>query len=82
MRNKDTKIKCPHCGGTGHTVDPRKQGAVLRQERQSAGLSQQKIAAKMGISHNYLCDLEKGNRPLTDERCVRYRRAIKELTAK
>lgn len=44
--------------------------------RESAGLSQAKVAAKMGFAPPYLCDLENGNRNWRPELIVKYRKAV------
>lgn len=43
-------------------------GALLRQRRTEAGLSLRDVAAKLGVSHVYLADVERGTRgPLKPE---------------
>jgi len=80
MRHTDAIITCPTCHGKGKTIDPAKQGQRLRKEREKAGISQRKLAAEMEISHNYLSDLEAGNRPMTAGKTAAYRRALANLT--
>ncbi len=53
-----SKQICPQCGGTGEVINF-KSLAKLRTE---SGLTLKQVAAKMGISYQYLCDLEHGRR--------------------
>ena len=80
MRHKDALITCPTCQGKGKTVDPDKQGLILRAERREAKISQRKLAAEMGIAHNYLSDLEAGNRRMDAKKTIAYRAALEKLT--
>ena len=52
------KQTCPHCGGTGEKIDF-KEIAGRRNEK---GLTLREVSAKMGISLQYLSDLEHGRR--------------------
>lgn len=49
---------CPHCGGTGEKIDF-KEIAGRRKER---NLTLREVSGKMGISIQYLSDLEHGRR--------------------
>lgn len=80
MRQHDAIITCPTCLGKGKTIDPDKQGQRLRKERKQAGISLRVLAAEMGFSHNYLSDLENGNRAMDAEKSHAYRAALANLT--
>jgi len=80
MRQHDAIITCPHCQGKGKTIDPAKQGQRLRKERRKTGISLRKLAAEMGLSHNYLSDLENGNRQMDADKSRAYRHALAILT--
>jgi transcriptional regulator with XRE-family HTH domain len=69
---------CNSCGGIG-TMPAEDVGAVLREEREKAGVSQKDVAGHMGISDTFLYDLEKGNRRWTNEYVAGYRKAVEEL---
>jgi transcriptional regulator with XRE-family HTH domain len=76
---KLTTKQCDNCGGTG-TVPGDGTGEVLRAERERLGLFAKDVADIMGISDSYVYDLEKGNRPLTNDLVARYQTALQELT--
>ena len=42
-------------------------GFTLRQLREIYGLKQWYLASKLGYSSSFLCDIEKGRKPLTPE---------------
>jgi predicted transcriptional regulator len=71
-------VECEHCRGTGR-VPGQNAGAVLRTEREKAGLPLAAIADEMDISAAYLGDLERGNRALSNERVKQFRAAIVKL---
>lgn len=68
-------MDCKYCGGVGKVPDF-DTGAVLRAEREAAGLSRDAVATAMGISEAYLGDMERGNRLWSAERVQQYRQAI------
>lgn len=49
---------CPHCGGTGQKIDHQKLARLRHQSR----CTLKEIASKMGISLQYLSDMERGRR--------------------
>lgn len=61
---------CPHCEGTGWLYE--NPGEVLRELRRSDGATQREMAHAMGISPQYLHDLEADNRPWTHEMVRRF----------
>lgn len=78
-----TKLKtkpCAGCGGTGQ-VPADDVGAILREEREKAGVTGKDIAARMGVSDTFVYDLERGARRLTNELLASYQRAMEELRA-
>ena len=74
---KNHTQKCENCGGTGKQFDDAKQGEQLKHEREKAGMSQCKIASRMGHSGAYICQLESGIRRLTAALVASYRAALK-----
>lgn len=54
---------CPACGQEEKLFD----GQALRARRHEAGLSMRHVAARAGITQQYLSELELGNRPLRGE---------------
>ena len=69
---------CAACGGLG-TVPANDTGAVLRAERERAGVSGKVLADAMGISDTHLYDMEKGNRGWSNEQVAAYQQALGEL---
>jgi transcriptional regulator with XRE-family HTH domain len=65
--------QCTHCGG--EKIDYLKH----RQERQATGLSQAAFARLMGISPQYLCEIEKGTRDWNVHTIQRFRDALAGL---
>ena len=45
-------------------------GDLIRREREDRGLSQREAAAQIGVSPQYLCDVEKGRRLATTDDSV------------
>ena len=54
------------------------EAARLRESRLSLGLSQQTLAAKLGLRQTVVSDLENGKRPLTPELAQRFEQALQE----
>jgi transcriptional regulator with XRE-family HTH domain len=52
---------CRLCGRKALVTD----GATLRRMRLGAGVSLRRVAAEMGVSAGYLCDMQKGDRRVT-----------------
>ena len=65
---------CSHCGGTGLVTTV--SGAWARQQRLAAGVGLREIARRMGLSVSYLCDGEKGRRPIYPAMWERYKAAL------
>lgn len=55
-------------------------GALLRKRRVEAGLSLRDVAAKIGVSHVFLADVERGVRPLSTDREPQLLAALNNLT--
>ena len=49
---------------TGSVSSPQALGRLLQQARLSQGLSQQQVAATLGISQGHVCELESGKTSL------------------
>lgn len=49
----------------------------MRSVREKAGKSLRHVADKLGYTAAYISDLERGNRPFTEEMIVRYKAALK-----
>lgn len=58
--------------------DHEKTGAMMRARRAKAKLSLRAIAARMGYSAPYICDLERGKRAWTDDKIERYLVALRQ----
>lgn len=56
---------CERCLGTGNQIDQKARGRHAKIERVKNGKSQQDMANAMGITAQYLCDLEHGRREWT-----------------
>jgi predicted transcriptional regulator len=53
-------------------------GPILRDERESAGITRVDMAAAIGVSQSYLFDLEVGNRRWTNEVMAAYQKVLAE----
>lgn len=75
----ETKLTrpCSHCKGSGRELDPHAVGWQMRSVREKAGKSLRHVADKLGYTAAYISDLERGNRPFTEEMIVRYKAALK-----
>jgi transcriptional regulator with XRE-family HTH domain len=51
-------------------------GAAVEGLRVGEGLSQSAFARKLGVSRQYLCDVEKGRRPVSPQQAARFARAF------
>ena len=59
---------------------PHPYGALLRKQRVDAGLSLRDVAAKLGVSHVFLADVERGARgPLNQEHEPKLLKLLKSL---
>ncbi len=68
---------CPHCEGAGKVfADHAAVGASQRRRREAKGLEAKELAARMGISAQYLSDLERGKRPWSLSLVRRYWAAL------
>jgi len=56
--NKYVDKNCPLCGGAGKAVNP----DWIKWCRHEMSLSLREVAKEIGISAQYLCDIEKGRR--------------------
>lgn len=65
-------IKCTHCGGTGLKIDAH----ALRVRRTDAGCTLLEVSKKMGISIQYLSDLERGKRNWDEELLNAFNKAV------
>lgn len=54
---------CAHCAGSGRI--PR--GEYLRAVREAKGIKLKEIAARLGFTQQYICDIELGRRKPTPE---------------
>lgn len=54
-------------------------GALIRDERNAAGLSQKAVARQAGFSNNYLCAVENGKRRISYEQVVHIVLSIQRL---
>jgi transcriptional regulator with XRE-family HTH domain len=70
---------CERCDGTGQEPDNEFTGAAYRKLRMEAGLSQREVAAEVGCSAQYVCDLEKGRRLWNTAMLNRFDKAFKAL---
>ena len=57
-------------------------GFTLRQLREIYGLKQWYLASKLGYSSSFLCDIEKGRKPLTPELKQKAEEIFREYQAK
>ncbi len=73
----DTTMCCPKCEGTGQVLDPRAQGAKMRELRESRKVSLTEMAEKMDYTPPYLSDLELGRRAWNTDLIRRYKAALK-----
>ncbi|OQX68426.1 MAG: hypothetical protein B6A08_10435 [Sorangiineae bacterium NIC37A_2] len=51
-------------------------GAMVRSIRETDGLTQEEVAAKIGVSKHHLSDVEKGRRKVSMERAKRWAEAL------
>jgi predicted transcriptional regulator len=68
--------ECEHCAGTGKQIDHRLLGESLRLFRSSAKVTATEVAAALGLSKSYICDLELGRREWRRDLIIRYRQAV------
>lgn len=58
----ETRRPCPFCAGTGKIYKELATMGLLRSQRRLKGLTAKGVAASLGISPQYLSDLEMGRR--------------------
>ncbi|MGB3026913.1 helix-turn-helix domain-containing protein [Paradevosia shaoguanensis] len=58
MANESKLRPCPHCGGSGKVIES--FGDRLLEARDEAGLTQENLARKVGVSRPQLANLETG----------------------
>lgn len=63
---------CSHCKGSGLELDPKAVGEQMKKLRKAANRQLKEMAGKLDISAQYLSDLERGNRPFSQELVDRY----------
>jgi transcriptional regulator with XRE-family HTH domain len=64
--------RCPHCD---QEIPEPPSGAELKRQRKAAGLTQRELAARLNVSHTYVCKLEKGALPVSVGIPRRWRKA-------
>ena len=69
-------MECPKCGGSGHVLDPRVQGMMMKREREEKGLSLREVARRMGFTAAYICDMELGRRGWNGAKIKAFRLAL------
>lgn len=57
------RSECPYCGGQRRAV----QGSWLKEKRKKSKLTQEKMAARIGVSRSYYSDLENERRSASVE---------------
>jgi len=72
--SQSTKLSrpCPACG----SAEQLGSGEKLRELRQEAGKSLREVAARAGLSMQYLCELELGRKPLREKMFERVARVL------
>ena len=60
-----TALLCPHCEGTGRLATDSEIGQAAAEYRHFWHLTQEAVAAALGVSKGYLSHLEVGRRPWT-----------------
>lgn len=78
MTTKLRSKPCATCNGSGSVPDD-STGALLRKDREKAGITASAVANHMDISDSFLYDLEKDRRTWTAELVARYQAAMEEL---
>lgn len=68
---------CHCCGGTGVENDHIAIGTRLKLKRQHADILAKEVAEKIGVSAQFLSDLEKGRRTWTEKLIADYERALR-----
>lgn len=63
---------CSHCQGRGTELDPKAVGEQMKKLRKAANRQLKEMAGMLDISAQYLSDLERGNRPFSQELVDRY----------
>ncbi len=69
---------CPYCQGTGRANDADDEciGLSVRSIRRRHEIAAADVAEVMGVSRQYVCDLELGRRPFSLELVKRYKRSV------
>jgi len=65
-------MKCKRCNGTGEEVDNK----WMVHLRELADITQLECSKRMGISQQYLCDLEQGRRDWDTDKLEAFDKAI------
>lgn len=69
----------PGCSFCRHEIDHAAMGHKMRQEREACGISQAEVGRAIGLSSNYISDLEAGRRRWTAKMAERYLAALKSI---
>ena len=67
---------CPHCGGFGSPVASNPEW--LKQTREAVGIAQATLAKSLGLSAQYLCDIEHGRRDVPQVVHEAYRKLLRK----
>lgn len=73
-----SKVICPRCSGEGKVDSDKETGTFFRFLRLKKGLLQKDVAAKMGVSPQFVCDLERGRRIWNTAARDSYKKALKD----
>lgn len=71
---------CPQCEGSGQ-VPADNIGPVMREMREKAGVAGTALAEAMGISNEYLYDMERGGRRVSAKWYAEYISKLEELAS-
>lgn len=70
-------MTCTRCGGTGQEPNLKALGRQLRALRRESGLTMRQMAVHIGLSHSFVCQMERGLRAWRKGNAERlYRAAI------
>ncbi len=70
---------CPRCNGMGQVTDDKAVGEEMRAQRKARKVSLREIAKRLKWSAAYVSDLELGRRTWTNDKCVKYGKALNAL---
>lgn len=75
---KSMTQSCDKCDGTGQ-MPADSVGTILREMREKAGVTGSALADVMGISAEYLYDMERGNKRVSTKHLKLYQDRLEEL---